>query len=541
MASSTGHLFIGRDVVAEIEAKFLVHGPMQLDRLLELLQRAGYAAEPRRNETIVDRYYDTTERHILRAGWAYRQRNRDGEHTLGLKSLTPPQGDLHVREEIEQAALAPGVELDTLPSGPVREQLAAMVNGRAPEELFAISNNRTVYDLVACDDDGMRVELCIDQAEIVAPNAPKSAPRVLRFTEVELELKEGTRASLEKLARVVAADSNLLPARLSKFERGLQAAGLPAPAWTGARAPRPARSDPLVRLAHFQLRRQLDVLELQQPRAWEGLDSGGVHAMRIATRRIRAAVRAFRDVLPRRTAATLEADFRWLAGALAEVRDLDVYRDNLGRYMQALPPDDAQHLVSYDAWLTQQAAKARRRLVTALGSRRYARVIGRLQRFLDRGPSRAALRSGPRIEDAAHVYLERRLRKVLKRGRSMGSNAAAEALHALRIRAKRLRYELEFLSDLYSGRLEPMIDATRRLQDFLGEQQDALAASERLRHFARTAPVRSGGRRLLLALGELVQVQEGRAAAQREQFPREWRRFEKSVSRKRLRQALAAE
>ena len=84
-----------------------------------------------------------------------------------------------------------------------------------------------------------------------------------------------------------------------------------------------------------------------------------------------------------------------------------------------------------------------------------------------------------------------------------------------------------------------MIEATTRLQDFLGEQQDALVASERLRSFAHTVPVRSSGRGLLLALGELVQVQEGQAAAEREHFPREWRRFEKAVSRKRIRAALA--
>jgi CHAD domain-containing protein len=525
------------DVVAEVEAKFLVQGPMQLDRLIDLLERAGYAASARRNETIVDHYYDTSDRHILRAGWAYRLRDRNGEHTLGLKSLTPPEGAVHVREEVEQPVLVPGSEPGELPSGPVREQLSTIINGARPEELFTISNSRLVYDLLAPADDSTRAELCVDQAEIVAPNAPKGAPGTLRFTEVEIELKEGERASLEKLARVVAADTDLLPARLSKFERGLQTAGLAA-AVANDRPARPARADPLAALAHYHLREQLDVLTLQYPRAWEGLDPHGVHAMRVATRRIRAAVRAFGDVIPRRTAATLRSDFRWLARALGEVRDLDVYRDNLGRYMQALPPDDAQHLVSYDAWLTRQGAKARRRLVAALGSRRYERTVARLRRFLDRGPSRAALR-GPRIEEAACAYVERRLRKVRKCRRAIGRNAAPKDLHALRIQAKRLRYKLEFLSDLYPARLKPMIEATTRLQDFLGEQQDAIVASGRLRGFAQTVPVRSAGRGLLLALGELVQVQEGRAAAERENFPEEWRRFEKAVSRKRLRAALA--
>ena len=213
---------------------------MQLGRLFDLLQRAGYAVEPRRNESIVDRYYDTSNQLILRAGWAYRLRDRDGEHTLGLKSLTPAEGVIHVREEVEQSILVPGGELDELPSGPVREQLSAIINGVRPEELFAITNQRLVYDVVGTGDDTTKVELCIDQAEIVAPNASKDAPGMLRFTELELELKEGARASLEQLARVVAADTDLLlPARLSKFERGLQTAGLPEPFADGEHTPKP--------------------------------------------------------------------------------------------------------------------------------------------------------------------------------------------------------------------------------------------------------------------------------------------------------------
>ena len=70
----------------------------------------------------------------------------------------------------------------------------------------------------------------------------------------------------------------------------------------------------------------------QEPKAWEGLDPEGVHQMRVCTRRLRAAFRAFRDVLPANAVRSFNREFKWVASVLGRVRDLDVYRDNLDHY-----------------------------------------------------------------------------------------------------------------------------------------------------------------------------------------------------------------
>jgi CHAD domain-containing protein len=523
--------------VREIEAKFLVRNPLQLDQLFELIRGAGYVVEPERNETFVDHYYDTSNWTLLRAGWAYRCRDRDGECTVGLKKFSLGEGPVQVREEVEQRVLIAHTGRD-LPSGPVRDRLSTLVNGAQPDELFSIRNQRLLCTVVA-PNDAARIELAIDQAHVVAEETAKKAPGVLEFTELELELKQGRREPLERLVKVLTTEADLLPARLSKFERGLQAAGLSAPPDAQENTP-PGPGEPLIRVAHYHLRRQFELLRFQQPRAWEGLDTDGVHQMRVATRRLRAALRVFRNVLSERTRMRFNEEFRWLGDALGAVRDLDVYRDDLVHYMAAIPPNDAQSLLPYHHYLLKETQKARRRLIAALASKRYARLLDRFGRFIERGPSRTALRRfRMRVGSIVASDVDDRLKTVLKHGRRLSDHLSAEGLHALRSRCKRLRYTLEFFADLCPKVLRGAIGATTRLQDLLGTHQDAWVATSRLRSYASTVSVRARDRGLLLSLGQLIQSQEQYATEERERFHHEWRRFKKDMSRKKLRAALA--
>ena len=522
----------------EVEAKFLVRNPLQLDQLFELIRGAGYAIEPDLDETFVDHYYDTPNWALLRAGWAYRCRDRDGEHTIGLKAFTLGEGPVQVREEVEQHVLIAHTRSSELPSGPVRDRLAALVNGAQPDELFSIRNQRLRCTVVA-PNAAARIELAIDQSHVEAEDiAKKKAPGVLDFTELELELKQGRREPLDLLVKILTTEADLLPARMSKFERGLQAAGLAAPPDAAKDAP-PGPDEPLIRVAYYHLRKQFELLRFQQPRAWEGLDPDGVHQMRVATRRLRAALRVFREVLPERTRMRFNEAFRWLGDALGAVRDLDVYRDDLVHYMAAIPPNDAQSLLPYHHYLLRETQKARRKLIAALDSKRCARLMERFGRFIERGPSRTALRRfRMRVGNVVASDVDDRLKTVLKHGRRVREHLSAEGLHALRSRCKRLRYTLEFFADLCPKVLRDAIDATTRLQDLLGTHQDASVATSRLRTYASTVSVRAHHRGLLLSLGQLIHSQEQYATEERQRFHDEWRKFKKDVSRKKLRAAL---
>ena len=66
----------------------------------------------------------------------------------------------------------------------------------------------------------------------------------------------------------------------------------------------------------------------------------GVHAMRVATRRLRAAIEVFRPCFPKEQGRAVLDDIKALADALGERRDRDVAIDALDGFASAMPAPD---------------------------------------------------------------------------------------------------------------------------------------------------------------------------------------------------------
>ena len=73
------------------------------------------------------------------------------------------------------------------------------------------------------------------------------------------------------------------------------------------------------------------VFALEDHKVLDIVDIEGVHAMRVATRRLRAALEVFRPSLDRKRASRTLAEVKALAAALGERRDRDVGLDLLTR------------------------------------------------------------------------------------------------------------------------------------------------------------------------------------------------------------------
>jgi hypothetical protein len=73
---------------------------------------------------------------------------------------------------------------------------------------------------------------------------------------------------------------------------------------------------------------------------------------------------------------------------------------------------------------------------------------------------------------------------VVKAARRAKKSGVAADFHRLRIRCKRLRYSLEFSSEVYDGRTSRFIRQLTKLQNQLGLMQDAEVASARLADLA---------------------------------------------------------
>jgi len=522
-----------KNKVAEIEAKFLIRQPEQFEQVLAALSELGYGVSERATETHIDRYFDTSEWSILRAGWTYRCRERRGHQKLTLKSLGSKRGAVFTRDEIEQPLpdrLPPRIGL--LPPGPVQKRLAEIVNGMRWQELFCVQSRRTVFAVTAPDNEATRLELDLDRAHISATKATPKASGRLDFTELEVELKTGDAEAVETLANMLRDQVGLVPAQLSKFERGIQAAGLSTTRdETLQRERRLKEEDPVLDVVYRHFQRQVRALKLHHPRAWEGLDPEGVHKMRVAIRRTRTVLRTFPHMIPMKVEDQLSVELRWLARQLGQARDADVCMDAFVRYEVALDETATAGIQRYETHLRKTTADAYTLLVETLASERYSMLIENLESFAANGPT-SNMKSdfgGLRISDCAVDYLHRTVRKILIQGNRIAENSTARQLHKLRIEAKRLRYLLDFFSADNSEKWAGLITATRELQDLLGEHQDAIMVRERLTDYANLNQSRYASPDFLIAIGQLMQHEEDRAIECRRRFPEIWARFSISL------------
>jgi len=260
----------------------------------------------------------------------------------------------------------------------------------------------------------------------------------------------------------------------------------------------------------------------------EELDDDGVHDMRVATRRLRAAIQVFR---PLGGLGKLEVEVKRLQDALGDVRDLHV---------QA-------------AWLEEVAKKSRREKpdtragIAALGKARLTGLKAkekRLRSELERWASRTMprlLRKMDGLEDDHRFGGRRvkepllwRVRRVRKRMKVYMDAPDAASAHALRKDLKKLRYELEIFQPAFRRTLGALVEVLVPLQEGLGELHDA---DVRLEVFERLAAGgRPGERKAARAL--LPLIREGRAQRSAE-IARELQRWHAEAIPRRLLQVLA--
>ena len=533
----------------ETEAKFLIEDAAHVGDLIDSLD--SYDVQSAAATDIVDDYWDTPGWHVFRAGWAYRWRDRSGDKIMTLKSCKLRDGIVQKRREVERRVRAfPQDGSHPLVAEHVADRSGGLRSGDL-RVLFRVRTHRRLFDIRLSDD--ALVQLGIDQTTITTDGPVKKlAPGRMTFVELEMELKEGHEESLRQLAAETQQRFGFLAARLSKFERGLQTAGLSPPRASRMALPastpfvqalreeEPAPADPAIHLAYGRLLEQFGEMIAQEPRAWEGLDPEGVHKMRVATRRLRSALRAFKKVLPA-SIRSFNREFKWLAAALGGVRDLDVAMGNLPHFLSEIPQGDAAHMDDYQQYLADQWQEERRRLLACLTSPRYGRLKRGFARSVERGPSVRTMETlgSITIGDDARLLIGKRYRGVLRRGREITSASRDESLHALRIQCKRLRYLLEFFRPAYGGLLKAETRRLKKLQDVLGDFQDACVAGQLLRSYAEGLPMRSSNRGQLIALGQLIGGQERRAAMCRADFARAWERFDSAGGRTGLLTRLA--
>jgi CHAD domain-containing protein len=201
----------------EVELKYRLREEAAGDRYLLADDLAGFQPiTPVRSTQLEDRYLDTADGALARAGFAARLRQTAKGTTVSVKSIARRDGGgaTHRREELEGPADRTAGPRDW-PHSDARSLILEQCGDAPLVELVTIRQLRRKRKLQFEDTV---VEVSLDEVDAV------SRSRVVeRFVELEVELVRGDETALARIESVAADDAALAPSTGSKLESALAA------------------------------------------------------------------------------------------------------------------------------------------------------------------------------------------------------------------------------------------------------------------------------------------------------------------------------
>lgn len=218
-------------------------------------------------------------------------------------------------------------------------------------------------------------------------------------------------------------------------------------------------------------------------KALDWSDSEGVHEMRVASRRLRSALRDFLPHLRKRRLGASLRGIKAVADALGEVRDQDVAIIALDKLTSKAPPEvlpGIQALANIrrakrDEARAQLTSILDQNIVTQLPAEFLKTLDGALTPSDDRKQSKQALQLASSLpyRVVARETILRRLKEFEKLSDSLYRPLEVKPLHQMRIATKRLRYALELFQHCWGKPIVFLAGRLAALQSELGEVHDS--------------------------------------------------------------------
>lgn len=397
-------------------------------------------------------YIDSPSYDLAARGWTLRRRT--GGHDAGWHLKRPVSADERVEVHWPLGEHLPAA---------LRFEVAEVIGDAPLVGIARLDTDRREIDLLA--DGAPAGVLCVDAVTATVPGGADA------WHEVEVELLPGAdRRLLDEWSAALLAS-------------GLRSAGHGAKVERALAALRPPTDDVVasdVVLAY--LRKQADVFaDLQQAVRTDEPDA--VHKTRVATRRLRSALRVFDDLFDSDAARALASELRWAAELLGGPRDAEVMREHLASRLDALDPSadvDAARL-HIEATLAADHVRVHDALLAAMDEPRWARLRRDLAAFVADPPLLEPDPAGPtgRALLLRHVWdalahADRRHDKARRRPQ------VAERWHDLRKSAKAVRYAIDAVRDSFGEQAATSSQEWADVTEAFGELQDGEVARETL-------------------------------------------------------------
>ncbi len=514
----------------EIELKLSLR-PEHVQRL----QRSGLvrqlAKARSKRQHYVSTYFDTPNMLLRQHGMALRVRHDGQRHVQTLKAPKPETADAGNGAQDGNAGLQDLLEYETEIEGN-QPELGAISDQDLQkffrdqkvasnlEPVFTTDFDRRALPLSMSDSE---IELAIDTGRIIAGTGETP------LCEAELELLNGRPSRLFELAMMLLEK---VPFRLEGRSKAQRGYALYQGQTTGpqkARRPELRRDDNLSTAFAKMFRAGLDHMRANELVVMRGDDPEGVHQMRVAIRRLRALVAAFRDHLHPDFRKLAADELKWMQQELGPARDWDVFiAETLDPLINRLPGDEGLPALREEARALRDGAY--QKAAAAVGDKRYTGLLLRMELWLDAGDYLPGKNHDGAVKDFAVAILEKRHKKVRKWGRDHDKLTEAQ-YHKLRIQVKKLRYAADFFGSLFpEKRLRPYLKRLSAMQDRLGSLNDAVTGQQLLDQLHRSLQRRDATRDgpAVATLGVVLGWQAACIERDLESFPGYWKKFTKT-------------
>ena len=243
-----------------------------------------------------------------------------------------------------------------------------------------------------------------------------------------------------------------------------------------------------------------------------------------------APLQAYGRVIDRAATRELSGELKWLAGVLGGARDLEVLHSRFTRAVAELPAESVVGPVQarLTRYFAGREADARSALIAALDSERYLALLGAIDGLLADPPLTRLARGKARRELPAMVRPSapaRRRARPAAEGMASGDERDAQ-WHEARKAAKRLRYAAEAAAPVLGEPADRLVKRVKRVQELLGDHQDAVVARPVLREIGMVAHLEGENG---FTYGLLHQLQTDIGRLSEGEITQAWRDLRRSV------------
>jgi CHAD domain-containing protein len=211
-----------------------------------------------------------------------------------------------------------------------------------------------------------------------------------------------------------------------------------------------------------------------------GEDIEALHDMRVASRRLREALRIYSELFPQKKLKQAVRDTRRITTALGLVREVDVNLEQLRSWREKLGASYSFSMEFATVMELLSQRRLRKRMLARLNKINLEELHHDIFKMLERPQEKALENDRGTVDPCAQSpasfakqHIEGGLKSILAIRDRIAVHPTLHNYHQLRIHTKKFRYTVELLSQAFKpGRGRRIVKHLKRLQDDLGELHD---------------------------------------------------------------------